>query len=43
VPLVGVSAGVLVLGETITAWQWSAIVLLGAALAVVVLAPRIKA
>lgn len=32
VPLVGLSAGVLVLGETITSWQWAGIVLVAAAL-----------
>ena len=40
VPLVGLSAGVLVLGETITPWQWAGIALVVAALATVLLAPR---
>jgi O-acetylserine/cysteine efflux transporter len=37
VPVVGVAAGMLALGDTISAWQWAGIVLLGAALACVVL------
>ncbi|GAB3409887.1 EamA family transporter [Massilia agilis] len=36
VPLVGISAGMLVLGDSITAWQWAGVVLLGAALASVI-------
>jgi O-acetylserine/cysteine efflux transporter len=40
VPLVGVTAGVLLLGETITAWQWAGIALLGAALATVMFGAR---
>jgi O-acetylserine/cysteine efflux transporter len=41
VPLVGLSAGVLVLGETITPWQWAGIALVVAALACVMLGPRL--
>ena len=37
VPIVGLSAGVLVLGEVITPWQWAGIALLVAALACVML------
>jgi O-acetylserine/cysteine efflux transporter len=37
VPIVGLSAGVLVLGEVISAWQWAGITLLVAALGFVVL------
>ena len=37
VPVVGLSAGVLVLGEVISAWQWAGIALLVAALACVML------
>jgi O-acetylserine/cysteine efflux transporter len=40
VPLVGVTAGVVLLGETITAWQWAGIALLGAALATVMFGAR---
>ena len=40
-PLVGLSAGVLVLGETITPWQWAGIALVVAALACVMLGPEL--
>ena len=41
VPVVGLSAGMLVLGERISAWQWAGIGLVGAALACVMLGPQI--
>jgi O-acetylserine/cysteine efflux transporter len=40
VPVVGVAAGMLALGDTINVWQWAGIVLLGAALGFVVLGRR---
>jgi O-acetylserine/cysteine efflux transporter len=40
VPVVGLAAGMLVLGETITAWQWAGIVLVIAALACVLFGGR---
>ena len=40
VPVVGLAAGVLVLGETITAWQWAGIALVVAALACVMFGGR---
>lgn len=40
VPVVGLSAGLLVLGETVTPWQWAGIVLVVAALACVLVGPR---
>lgn len=40
VPMVGLAAGVLLLGESIGSWQWAGIALLVAALACVFLAPR---
>ena len=40
VPVVGLTTGMLVLGEVITAWQWAGIALVVAALATVLLAPR---
>lgn len=40
VPVVGLSAGIVVLGETVSAWQWAGIALLVAALACVVVGPR---
>lgn len=39
-PVVGVTTGILVLGESVTAWQWAGIALVVAALACVLLAPR---
>ena len=42
VPVVGLAAGMGVLGETVTPWQWAGIVLLVAALACVMLGGRIK-
>lgn len=41
VPVVGLSAGMLVLGETVSAWQWAGIVLVIAALACVMFGPRL--
>ncbi|MBX3655806.1 MAG: EamA family transporter [Ramlibacter sp.] len=43
VPVVGLAAGMGVLGETITAWQWAGIALVVAALACVMLGPRLLA
>jgi O-acetylserine/cysteine efflux transporter len=40
VPVVGVAAGMLALGDTISRWQWAGIFLLGAALATVVFGRR---
>jgi O-acetylserine/cysteine efflux transporter len=40
VPAIGVAAGMAALGDTISAWQWAGTVLLGAALASVVLPAR---
>jgi O-acetylserine/cysteine efflux transporter len=34
VPLIGVAAGMLVLGDVVSRWQWAGIALLGAALVV---------
>ena len=42
VPIVGLAAGMLVLGEVITAWQWAGIALLVAALACVMLGGLLK-
>ena len=41
VPVVGLTAGMLVLGEAVTPWQWAGIVLVVAALACVLLGPRL--
>ncbi len=41
VPVVGLGAGMLVLGEAITPWQWAGIALVVAALACVMLGPRL--
>lgn len=41
VPVVGLSAGMLVLGETLSAWQWAGIALLVAALGFVLLGGRV--
>ena len=41
VPVVGLAAGMLVLGETVTRWQWAGIALVVAALASVMLGPAI--
>ena len=40
VPLVGISAGMLILGDVITGWQWAGIALIVAALSAVMLGPR---
>lgn len=42
VPVVGLAAGMGVLGETVTPWQWAGIALLVAALACVMLGGRLK-
>lgn len=42
VPVVGLSAGMLVLGETLSAWQWAGIALLVAALGFVLLGGRVS-
>lgn len=41
VPVVGLAAGMLVLGESVTAWQWAGVALVVAALACVMLGPRL--
>ena len=43
VPVVGLTAGWLLLGEGVAPWQWAGIVLVVAALACVVLGPKIQA
>ncbi len=43
VPVVGLAAGMFVLGEVVTAWQWAGVTLVVAALAVVMLGPRLAA
>jgi len=43
VPLVGIATGVLVLGETVTPWQWGGIALVVAALGCVMFGPRLAA
>jgi O-acetylserine/cysteine efflux transporter len=43
VPLVGVAAGMALLGDTISPWQWTGTGFVVAALALVVLAPRLRA
>ena len=43
VPVVGLTAGWLVLNEGVTPWQWAGIALVVAALACVVLGPRLQA
>lgn len=43
VPVVGLTAGMLVLDEGVTQWQWAGITLVVAALACVVLGPRFRA
>ena len=40
VPPVGIAAGMLGLGETVTPWQWAGIVLVVASLALVIIKPR---
>ncbi|MEO5658658.1 MAG: EamA family transporter, partial [Polaromonas sp.] len=42
VPIVGLAAGMLVLGETVTPWQWAGIALVTAALACVMLGGLVK-
>ncbi|MFC5478160.1 EamA family transporter [Massilia suwonensis] len=43
VPPVGIAAGMLFLGETVTPWQWAGIALVVASLALVMLRPRSRA
>ena len=43
VPVVGLTTGWLVLGEGVAPWQWAGIALVVAALACVVLGPKIQA
>ena len=43
VPVVGMAAGLLVLGETVTPWQWTGVACVIAALVCVVLGPRLQA
>ncbi len=40
VPVVGIAAGMLILGESVSAWQWAGIACVGAALAVVLFGGR---
>ncbi|PIL45972.1 EamA family transporter [Massilia eurypsychrophila] len=40
VPVVGISSGMLVLGESVSAWQWAGVTLVVAALATVMFGPR---
>jgi O-acetylserine/cysteine efflux transporter len=42
VPAVGIAAGMLVLGDTITPWQWAGTLLVVVSLALVVLKPRLR-
>jgi len=42
VPPVGIAAGMLVLGDRITSWQWAGIALVVLSLGLVVLAPRLR-
>jgi O-acetylserine/cysteine efflux transporter len=42
VPLVGLAAGMLVLGEVVSAWQWAGTALVAAALGCVMLGGLIK-
>jgi O-acetylserine/cysteine efflux transporter len=42
VPIIGLASGMLVLGETITVWQWAGIALLVLALACVMLGGRVR-
>lgn len=41
VPVVGITAGMLMLGETVTAWQWAGVTLVVLALVTVLLGPRL--
>ncbi len=41
VPVVGISSGMLVLGESVSAWQWAGVTLVVAALATVMFGPRL--
>ena len=43
VPVVGMAAGLLVLGETVTPWQWTGVACVLLALVCVVLGPRLQA
>ena len=43
VPVVGISSGMLVLGDTITGWQWAGTALVVASLVTVMLGPRLLA
>ena len=43
VPVVGIAAGLLVLGESVTPWQWAGVVCVLLALVCVVLGPRLQA
>lgn len=40
VPVVGIAAGMLILGESVSAWQWAGVACVGAALAVVLFGAR---
>jgi O-acetylserine/cysteine efflux transporter len=42
VPPVGIAAGMLVLGEVVTPWQWAGIVLVVASLALVIIKPPVR-
>jgi O-acetylserine/cysteine efflux transporter len=41
VPVVGIAAGMLLLGESVSAWQWAGVACVGAALAVVLFGARL--
>ena len=41
VPVVGIAAGMLLLGESVSAWQWAGVACVGAALAVVLFGNQI--
>ena len=43
VPVLGISTGMLVLGDVITSWQWAGTALVVASLAVTILGPRMRA
>lgn len=43
VPVLGISTGMLVLGDVITSWQWAGTALVVASLAITILGPRMRA
>jgi O-acetylserine/cysteine efflux transporter len=42
VPVVGIAAGTLVLGEQVNAWQWAGVAFIAAALLVALLGPKLQ-